>query len=400
MYFLHLLYLLLKFDIAIMNKENNFNPEIIVDSPGRINFIGGHTDYNNGFVLPAAIDKKIKFEFKKNGTTNICNVQSKNYNKFLVVDLAKIKPSTEGWENYILGVLQQLLDRSDRVRGFDCIISSELPIGSGLSSSAALECGLAYGINQLFDLRLSKLEIAQLSRDAEHEYVGTKCGIMDQYASVFGEENMVLFLDCLSLEYQLIPMQLTDYRVLIINTNVEHNLSTSHYNKRREECEEGVEVIREKYNSVSSLRGVTLSMLEEVKEFMLPIVYQRCLYIIQENERVQKAAEYLKNNNLKSFGELLYQCHKGLRYQYEISCNELDFLVDFSKEKDFVLGSRMMGGGFGGCTINIIQKDFVETYIKEISQAYEDEFNIKLDAFQVAPSKGTNHQLLTIQENR
>ncbi len=400
MYFLHLLYLLLKFYIATMNKENNFNPEIIVDSPGRINFIGGHTDYNNGFVLPAAIDKKIKFEFKKNGTTNICNVLSKNYNKFLVVDLPKIKPSKESWENYILGVLQQLLDRSDRVRGFDCVISSELPIGSGLSSSAALECGFAYGINELFDLKLSKLEIAQLSRDAEHEYVGTKCGIMDQYASVFGEENMVLFLDCLSLEYQLIPMQLTDYSVLIINTNVEHNLSTSHYNKRREECEKGVEVIREKYSSVSSLRGVTLGMLEEVKEQMSPIVYQRCIYVIQENERVQKAAEYLRSNNFKNFGELLYQCHEGLRYHYEISCNELDFLVDFSKGKNFVLGSRMMGGGFGGCTVNIIHKDFVDTYIEEIGRAYEDKFNIKLDAFKVVPSNGTSHQLLTVKENQ
>ncbi|WP_299184165.1 galactokinase [uncultured Aquimarina sp.] len=383
-----------------MNKENNFSPEIIVASPGRINFIGGHTDYNNGFVLPAAIDKKITFKFRKNGTANICNVHSTNYNKYLVVDLNTIKPSIEGWENYILGVLQQLLNRSDLVKGFDCVISSELAIGSGLSSSAALECGLAYGINELFDLGLSKLEIAKLSRDAEHEYVGTKCGIMDQYASVFGEENKVLFLDCLSLEYRLIPMQLTDYRVLIINTNVEHNLSTSNYNTRREQCEEGVEIIRKKYESISSLREVTLKILEEVKELMSPVIYQRCLYIVQENERVQKAAEYLKNNNLKNFGELLYQCHEGLRYQYEISCEELDFLVDYSKDKDFVIGSRMMGGGFGGCTVNIIQKDFVEIYIKEISQAYKDKFNIKLDAFEVAPSKGTNHQLLTVQENK
>ncbi|WP_299314993.1 galactokinase [uncultured Aquimarina sp.] len=383
-----------------MNKENNFNPEIIVASPGRINFIGGHTDYNNGFVLPAAIDKKINFQLRKNGTANICNVHSENYNKFLVVDLNKIEPSIEGWENYILGVLQQLLNRSDGIMGFDCVISSELAIGSGLSSSAALECGLAYGINELFNLGLSKLEIAKLSRDAEHEYVGTKCGIMDQYASVFGEENKVLFLDCHSLKYKLIPMYLTDYKVLIINTNVEHNLSSSNYNTRREQCEDGVEVIRRKYKSVSSLREVTLKMLAEVKELMSPVIYQRCLYIVEENIRVQKAADYLKNNDLKEFGKLLYQCHEGLRYQYEISCDELDFLVDFSKDKEFVIGSRMMGGGFGGCTVNIIHKDFIDDYTQKISQAYQDRFHIKLDAFQVMPSKGTSHQVITVQEKK
>ncbi|WP_091411595.1 galactokinase [Aquimarina amphilecti] len=383
-----------------MDKENNFNPEIIVASPGRINFIGGHTDYNNGFVLPAAIDKKIKLELRKNGTVNICNVHSQNYNKFLTVDLNEIKPSREGWENYILGVLKQLLHRSDRVKGFDCVISSELAIGSGLSSSAALECGLAYGINELFDLDLSRLEIAKLSRDAEHEYVGTKCGIMDQYASVFGEKNKVLFLDCLSLEYRLIPMELTDYKVLIINTNVEHNLSTSNYNTRREQCEEGVKIVSKKYNSVSSLRGVTLKMLDEVKELMSPIIFQRCLYVIEENERVQRAAEYLKNHDLKKFGQLLYQCHEGLRSQYEVSCDELDFLVDFSKDKEFIIGSRMMGGGFGGCTVNIIHKDFIDNYIPEITKAYEDSFNIKLDAFQVKPSKGTSHQVHAIQTKK
>ncbi|WP_299254307.1 galactokinase [uncultured Aquimarina sp.] len=383
-----------------MNKENNFNPEIIVASPGRINFIGGHTDYNNGFVLPAAIDKKINFQLRKNGTANICNVHSENYNKFLVVDLNKIEPSIEGWENYILGVLQQLLNRSDGIMGFDCVISSELAIGSGLSSSAALECGLAYGINELFNLGLSKLEIAKLSRDAEHEYVGTKCGIMDQYASVFGEENKVLFLDCHSLKYKLIPMYLTDYKVLVINTNVEHNLSSSNYNTRREQCEDGVEVIRRKYKSVSSLREVTLKMLAEVKELMSPVIYQRCLYIVEENIRVQKAADYLKNNDLKEFGKLLYKCHEGLRHQYEISCDELDFLVDFSKDKEFVIGSRMMGGGFGGCTINIIHKDFIDDYTQKISQAYQDRFHIKLDAFQVMPSKGTSHQVITVQEKK
>lgn len=377
-----------------MIEPNTFNPELIVKSPGRINFIGGHTDYNNGFVLPAAIDKKITLSFRKNNTEDICNFYSKNYEKSLVVDLKKIAPSTENWENYILGVLHQLLKKSKNIKGFDCIISSELAIGSGLSSSAALECGLAYGVNELFNLDISKDEIALLSRDAEHEYVGTKCGIMDQYASVFGQTNKVLFIDCERLEHTLLPMDLSDYKVLILNTNVAHTLSTSEYNTRRAQCEEGVKYIKEKYPSINSLRDATLEMLEDCKQLLKPTIYKRCLYIIEENLRVLKSVEFLKKNQLKEFGVLLYQCHEGLRHKYEITCPELDFLIDFSKDKDYVIGARMMGGGFGGCTVNIIHKDFVDTYTKEVAHAYEALFNIQLDAFQVTPSIGTSHEVI------
>lgn len=373
-----------------MDKENTFIPELIVSSPGRINFMGGHTDYNNGFVLPTAIDKKIRFEFKKNGTVDTCNFYSRNYDKSLRVDLNNISPSTENWENYILGVLHQLSKRSDKIQGFDCFFSSELAIGSGLSSSAALECGLAYGVNSLFELGLSKKDITVLSRDAEHEYVGTKCGIMDQYASVFSETNKILFLDCQSLEHSLIPIDLVDYKILILNTNVEHNLATSEYNVRRQQCEEGVAFIKKRHPNVSSLRDVNLDMLEEVKDEVSLTVFQRCQYIIQENKRVLAAAEFLKNNELNEFGDLLYQCHDGIRHQYEVSCDELDFLVDFSKEKEYVIGSRMMGGGFGGCTVNIVHNDYINAYTEEVSIAYKERFNIDLDAFQVMPSKGTS----------
>ncbi|WP_027395189.1 galactokinase [Aquimarina latercula] len=373
-----------------MNKENTFIPELIVSSPGRINFMGGHTDYNNGFVLPTAIDKKIRFEFKKNGTADTCNFYSRNYDKSLRVDLNNISPSTENWENYILGVLHQLSKRSDKIRGFDCFFSSELAIGSGLSSSAALECGLAYGVNSLFELGLSKKDITVLSRDAEHEYVGTKCGIMDQYASVFSETNKILFLDCQSLEHSLIPIDLVDYKILILNTNVEHNLATSEYNVRRQQCEEGVVFIKKRHPHVSSLRDVNLDMLEEVKGEVSQTVFQRCQYIIQENKRVLAAAEFLKNNELNEFGDLLYQCHDGIRHKYEVSCDELDFLVDFSKEKEYVIGSRMMGGGFGGCTVNIVHKDYINAYTEEVGLVYKERFNIDLDAFQVMPCKGTS----------
>lgn len=373
-----------------MDKENTFIPELIVASPGRINFMGGHTDYNNGFVLPTAINKKIRFEFKKNGTTDTCNFYSRNYDKSLKVDLDNISPSKENWENYILGVLHQLSKRSDKIRGFDCSFSSEIAIGSGLSSSAALECGLAYGVNSLFELGLSKKEITILSRDAEHEYVGTKCGIMDQYASVFSETNKILFLDCQTLEHSLIPIDLVDYKILILNTNVTHSLATSEYNVRRQQCEEGVAFIKKRHPHVSSLRDVNLEMLEEVKDEVSQTIFHRCQYIIEENKRVLAAAEFLKNNKLNEFGDLLYQCHDEIRYKYEVSCDELDFLVDFSKEKEYVIGSRMMGGGFGGCTVNIVHKDYIKAYTEEVGIAYKERFNIDLDAFQVMPSKGTS----------
>jgi len=372
-----------------MRFLENFKPEIVVESPGRINIIGEHTDYNMGYVLPTAIEKKITFRFQKNNSHSLCNVYSKGYDTGFTFDLNELKISSVEWENYILGVLSEISKRSDKVRGFDCVLESHLPIGSGVSSSAALECGLAFGLNQMFDLGLSKMEIVELSQAAEHTYVGTKCGIMDQFASVMSKKGHVILLDCESLEYSYIPIQIQPYKIVLLNTNVSHNLASGEYNVRREQCEKGVAILQKKYPEINSLRNASMDMLMSVKDEIDPIVYNRCSYIINEKERVLEAVEALKENNLKRVGELLYETHAGLSKMYEVSCPELDFLVDFSKQYNTVLGARMMGGGFGGCTINLVHEKGLEDFVEAASKAYKEEFDRELTWFEASPSSGT-----------
>ncbi len=373
-----------------MQFLKNFNPELTVDSPGRINIIGEHTDYNMGYVLPTAIEKKITFKFQKNGSDKICHVYSKGYDTGFELSLDKVEKSKVEWENYILGVLNEILKRTDKLKGFDCTLESHVPIGSGVSSSAALECGLAFGLNEMFDLGLSKMDIVELSQAAEHTYAGTKCGIMDQFASVMSKEGHVILLDCESLDYSYIPIQIKPYRIVLLNTNVSHNLASGEYNVRRAQCEEGVAVLQKKYPEVKSLRNATMDMLNDVRNELNETVYNRCSYIIQEKTRVLEAVEALKANNLKRVGELLYETHDGLSKMYEVSCPELDFLVAFSKKYDSVLGARMMGGGFGGCTINLVHEDAIEEFVKAASAAYEKECKLKLTWFEASPSEGTS----------
>ncbi len=372
-----------------MEFLKSFNPEVTISSPGRINLIGEHTDYNLGYVLPTAIEKKIVLKFQRNGTESICRVYSKDFDKSFEFDLQRIEVSTKTWENYVLGVLNEILKRTDKVSGFDCVLESNLPLGSGLSSSAALECGIAFGLNELFDLKLSKMEIVSLSQIAEHTYVGTQCGIMDQFSSVMSEAGHVILLDCRSLEHKLIPIKLEPYKIIMLNTGVSHNLATSEYNVRKRECEEGVAIINEKYSTVESLRDVSMEMLESCKYKMTEIVYRRCHFIIEENKRVLQAAEALQEGNLEIVGQLLYEAHDGISRWYEVSCAESDFLVEFSKKYMEVLGARQTGGGFGGCTLNIVHKDSVERFVQEISEAYKKRFAIELSSFEVRPSSGT-----------
>jgi len=373
-----------------MQFLKNFNPELTVDSPGRINIIGEHTDYNMGFVLPTAIEKKITFKFQKNGSDKICHVYSKGYDTGFELSLDKVEISKVEWENYILGVLNEILKRTDKLRGFDCTLESHVPIGSGVSSSAALECGLAFGLNELFALGLTKMDIVELSQAAEHTYAGTKCGIMDQFASVMSKEGHVILLDCESLEYSYIPINIEPYKFVLLNTNVSHNLASGEYNVRRAQCEEGVAVLQKKYPEVSSLRNATMDMLNAIRNELDETVYNRCSYIIQEKTRVLEAVEALKANNLKRVGELLYETHDGLSKMYEVSCPELDFLVAFSKKYNSVLGARMMGGGFGGCTINLVHEDAIEGFVNAATAAYEKECKLKLTWFEASPSEGTS----------
>ena len=372
-----------------MNFENEIY-DLEIDSPGRINIIGEHTDYNNGFVLPTAIDKKIRFKFRKNNSSNICNVYSANFKTSFSFDLKNVKPSNQQWENYILGVIFEIQQLSGKLEGFDCTLDSNIPVGSGISSSAALECGLAYGLNELFNLELSKITLVKIGQRAEHNFVGTKCGIMDQFASIMSKAGHVILLDCQSLEYSYVPMQIEPYKILLLNTNVSHNLASGEYNVRRKQCEDGVKIIQKKYPEVNSLRDVSPEMLATFKNDLDTVTFNRCLYVVDEKDRVLNTVEALKNNELTVVGENMYKTHEGLSKLYEVSCPELDFLVDFSKNYNEVIGARVMGGGFGGCTINIVHKDFIEQFTKEASEAYFNKFNIKLTAFEAMPSEGTS----------
>lgn len=371
-----------------MNIEN-FQPDIVIASPGRINLIGEHIDYNGGHVLPAAIDKKITLQYKKNNS-DVCRIYSQNFKSHFSIPLNKLERSKVEWQNFILGVLYHIDNiKPNSIKGFDCIIESNLPLGSGISSSAALECGMAKGVSELFDLQLTDLQIIKLSRDAEHTFVGTKCGIMDQFAVVKGEKNHLILLNCDSLEYEQIEANFDPYIVVLLNTNVSHNLASSEYNVRRDECQTALKAIQKKYPKYRQLTNVPVKIIKEFKSVLPQKIYNRALYVSQENKRTLKAVNKLKKNNLKAFGELLYKSHNGLQKLYEVSCKELDYLVKQTKNLDYVLGSRMMGGGFGGCTINLVHKDKVDDFVAQVSAAYEEQFNVQLSAILTTIGDGT-----------
>ena len=365
-----------------------FKSEVVIESPGRINLIGEHIDYNGGHVLPAAMDKKITLSFRKNNS-NTCEVLSSNFKSSFTVDLDNLKRSEVEWQNFILGVLFHInVIKPNSFQGFDCIIESNLPLGSGISSSAALECGIAKGVNELFDIGLSDIEIIKLSRDAEHTFVGTKCGIMDQFAVVKGKKDHLILLNCETLEYDLIEAEFSPYKVVLLNSNVSHSLASSEYNVRRDECDTALEAIQRKHPNFQFLTEVPAKVVKEFKKVLPEKIYNRALYVTQENKRTLKAVEFLKAKDLKSFGECLYKSHHGLQHLYEVSCKELDFLVDQTKDLEYVIGSRMMGGGFGGCTINLVHEDKVEELIENISASYEEKYNIKLSSIITTISDG------------
>ena len=364
------------------------NSMISVQSPGRINLIGEHTDYNDGFVLPAAIDKKTVFQLKKNGTDNRVRVLAKNLGSSFSFDLFSFHPIKSGWENYVMGVVHELLQLGANLSGFDCEFGGDVPIGGGMSSSASLECSLAYGLNELFNLRFDKLQLIKACQMAEHHFVGIRSGIMDQFASMMGKKNQVIQLDCRSLGFQYFPLDLGVYQLLLLNTNIAHALASSEYNERRATCEEGIAIIQKTFPTIQSLRDVTYGQLLRLEDELPKKIAKRCRHVILENSRVQSASKALLDKDFKHLGQLMYQSHFSLQNDYEVSCPELDFLVKQTLDKEYILGSRMMGGGFGGCTITIIEKKWVNTFVELAAKSYRNQFGIDLSPYTVSIEDG------------
>lgn len=364
-------------------EKFNANP-LMIFSPGRVNLIGEHTDYNDGFVFPAAVDMGIILAIQKSNA-NISTAYAIDKDEEHIISTANLKPLKKGsWANYIIGVVAEIQNCGKTVKNFDLVFGGDIPGGAGMSSSAALENSVVFGLNVLFDLGLSKKEMILISQKAEHNFVGVKCGIMDQYASMFGIENNALLLDCRTIKSKAYKIDFQDYQLIFINSNVKHSLTDSAYNDRRSVCE----TISKKLK-VKALRDVTKNDLKKIQERVTPENYQKALYIIEENERVLRAAKAVAERDLKLLGKLLFQSHNGLQNQYKVSCDEIDFLVSKARANEHVLGARMMGGGFGGCTINLILTKHTKSFTTEVSKCYKEKFNIDCTVHAIRLSDGT-----------
>ena len=283
----------------------------------------------------------------------------------------------------------QLQSRGYTIGGFNLVFDGDIPIGAGMSSSAAVECATAFALNEIYNLKIPTLELVEISQKAEHTFAGVLCGIMDQFASMFGKKDHLIKLDCRSLKYEYVPLKLDGIKIVLLNTNVKHSLASSEYNNRRLQCSEGVAMVKEFLPEVHSLRDVTMPMLDK---YVLPkddVIYKRCKYVLEENTRLLQAAEDLKKGETSSLGKRMYLSHNGLKNEYEVSCAELDFLVEFVSKEEAVLGARMMGGGFGGCTINLIKEEAIDDLIERAAQTYSKHMNKDLTAYIAEIGDGT-----------
>ena len=359
------------------------NP-IFYASAGRINLIGEHTDYNGGFVFPGAIDKYIMTAININGTDKV-RLYSVDMNQYTEFGLREEDKPAEQWASYVFGVCREVIKRGFEVKGFDAVFAGNVPLGAGLSSSAALESCFAYALNDLFnDNKISIFELALIGQSTEHNYCGVNCGIMDQFASVFGKKDCLMRLDCRSLEFKYFPFKPVGYKLVLVNSQVKHELVDSPYNKRRESCERVAKTL-----GVETLRDADMSMLEAAKDQISDEDYKRAVYVIGEKQRVLDVCEALEKGDYETVGQRMYETHHGLSKDYEVSCEELDFLNDVAKECG-VTGSRIMGGGFGGCTINLVKEQLYDSFVQTAKTKFNEKYGIEPIIIDVVISDGAH----------
>ncbi|MCD8261704.1 MAG: galactokinase [Bacteroides sp.] len=357
-------------------------------SPGRINLIGEHTDYNGGFVFPGAINKGMIAEIRPNRTDKV-RAYSIDLKDKVEFGLNEEDAPRASWARYIFGVCREMIKRGVEVKGFDTAFAGDVPLGAGMSSSAALESTYAFALNELFgEGKIDKFELAKVGQATEHNYCGVKCGIMDQFASVFGKEGSLILLDCRSLEYQYFPFKPEGYRLVLLDSVVKHKLASSAYNKRRESCENAAAAIRKNHPEVEFLRDATMDMLNEVKSEISEEDYMRAEYVIGEIQRVRDVCNALEKGDYETVGQKMYETHYGMSKLYEVSCEELDFLNDCAK-KNGVTGSRMMGGGFGGCTINLVKDELYDAFIADAKESFKATFGRSSKVYDVVISDGS-----------
>lgn len=353
-------------------------------SSGRINLIGEHTDYNGGFVFPGAIDKCIMAEIKPNGSDKV-RVFSVDIDEYVEFGLNEEDAPEQQWARYIFGVCREIQKRGGKVEGFDAVFAGNVPLGAGLSSSAALESVFAFALNDLFNGNtIDKFELARIGQSTEHNYCGVKCGIMDQFASIFGKKDNLMRLDCRSMEFEYFPFKPEGYRLVLVDSVVKHELVGSPYNRRRESCENVARHI-----GVATLRDATMEDLDRVKDQISEEDYMRARFVIGEKQRVLDVCDALEAGDYETVGARMYETHNGLSKDYEVSCEELDFLNDIAKECG-VTGSRIMGGGFGGCTINLVKNDLYDNFVKTAVEKFEAKYGHAPKIYDVVISDGAH----------
>ena len=362
------------------------NDYMVYTSPGRVNLIGEHTDYNGGFVFPGAIDKGIYAAINPNGTDKV-RAYSVDYEGQVEFGMDEEDAPQESWARYIFGVCREMKKRGFEPKGFDTVFVGDVPLGAGMSSSAALESTFANALNDIFNLNIDRFELARIGQSTEHNYCGVKCGIMDQFASVFGKKGHLMRLNCATMEFEYFPFNPEGYKVVLLDTVVKHELASSAYNKRRESCENACAHIKARHPEVNYLSDATMAMLDEVKAEISEEDYMRAVYVIGEKQRVLDVCAALEKGDYDTVGDRMFGTHYGMSKEYEVSCEELDFLNDVAKQCG-VTGSRVMGGGFGGCTINLVKEDLYDNFIATAKKEYLAKYNREPKVYDVVISDG------------